>query len=359
MEQAKHLVINGLYGSGTTMLERLIDSQKNMLCFSHLLEMPYVIARASGNHISKRTLELGGYLDTDLRPENVPFQDLHRQIAMEFAAYMMRFNTQFSDYTVDDANQSEGDSTKRVVLHGMTVDTFSSIFKEILKMNNFQSMGDIWSHFSDIAGAKVIGSKWTACHRYAPIHLRDDNCYWIEVIRSPYNRYGSVNTSYNHGVFDSSWETNDQFEFASKFKHGRYRVVRYEDICDDSESALRELSGWIEEEIKEVPLLNYFGSPFRPNTAANVLDGKDKFYQKTAYNNKIGSISNKWINKIHQGDLALINDLIDFHSFYEKVELFVGARILAKKMRYQKILFDRIGSFQKRKALKKIFLFWK
>ena len=75
MEQTKHLVISGLYGSGTTMLERLIDSQENMLCFSHLLEMPYVIARATGNRGSKRALELDGYLDTDLRPEKIPFQE--------------------------------------------------------------------------------------------------------------------------------------------------------------------------------------------------------------------------------------------------------------------------------------------
>src|SRR3989338_7604808 len=44
----KSLVINGLHRSGTTMLERLIDSQPDMICFGHLFEMLRIIAGMRG-----------------------------------------------------------------------------------------------------------------------------------------------------------------------------------------------------------------------------------------------------------------------------------------------------------------------
>ncbi len=301
------------------MSERLIDSQENMVCFSHFMEMPYVIGRAKNMRLPKRLLLLDGFLESDLCPENVEFPALRREMTNQVASYMARFA---NDENFEIGQRSAaGGNFDGITLHGIDFDSFLSIIGVSLRMTDASSIDEFWNEVANIANVKVVASKWTACHRYAPIHLRSSNSYWIEMVRNPYDRYGSVRLSHGHDLFDTAWESNDQFSFAANYSNPRYKVIKYEDLCTRTDEVLDDISSWLGERIQNLPLKNYFGSDFRPNTALNTLEGKSSRCQQSEHSSAVGSVFNTWGDSLEGSDKALINELCDFRGFYEKEEV--------------------------------------
>ena len=205
--------------------------------------------------------------------------------------------------------------------YGLTSEEFMAFVGQIAESREPENVAGFLASTGERFGKRVFGVKWTGAHRYAPVFLEANaDAYWLEIIRNPYARKSSVAFSHGANAFASAKMSHDQFDFVSQFRHKRYRVLRYEDICASADETAETLSSWLDEEIANCGLRDPLGKPFRPNTSENIVRGKsDRFsFQDPSLGAHIGALDpNRWQSRITEFDIALINRVVDFHGYYE------------------------------------------
>ncbi len=273
----KFFVVNGMFRSGTTMIERLLDSQEGGRCFSHLCEMPEILAQ---------TFRIGTKLDlvTDdglagLVAGAAP-QALKKAILLNLAGYITRF---------DHSRYGDGQADR---LHGLALADYMAVFEALVRRPAVADLRDVLAVFAERGDTRLLGSKWTACHRYAPLFLARPDTYWIEVVRAPLDRYQSARLSHGQPLVQAARHSADNYRFAGSFRHPRYAVLKYEEICADPAAAAGRLGELLGEEVAAVDLKDPHGGAFKPNTSRNELEGRAFFHQDPAASSAIHV--NRW-----------------------------------------------------------------
>jgi len=286
MPKAKVLIVNTLARGGGTMIERLLDSQEDIICMPGFLQIPQMVAQALG-YSALQDIAFFDMEDSAFDPHMVETSRLRNQMLRTIGSYLEVFASSRA-YDLPEGNISE----RRV--HGLELTDLLDLSRYLLCCTNVDGLLDHWNEFTNSTGASVVGSKWTLCHRYAPVHLQHANGYWIELLRDPYDRYVSAKLSHRLSVARSIQESSDQFRFAKSFSHPRYRVIRYEDLCNRTSETLAELSEWLGVPVGDRELINPYGGPFRANSSENEAKGQWHFSQNSSYQPKIGAVDGGW-----------------------------------------------------------------
>jgi hypothetical protein len=207
-------------------------------------------------------------------------------------------------------------------IYGLTLGDLAELLTIILGHEKPENVADLLAKGGEQFEKRVFGVKWTGAHRFAPAFLvGSPNSYWIEIVRNPYARQSSASYSHRASAYETAIMSDDQFSFASEFRHERYHVLRYEDLCANPSDVAKNLSDWMGEEISNCSLVDPLGGRFRPNTSESIAHGKslDFSYQDSSHGSYIGSLDpDRWRNRISKFDLALVNEFVTFHEFYER-----------------------------------------
>lgn len=269
----KFLVINGLARSGTTMIERLIDSQENMISFGQLWELPTLIAENTGGYKAQiLKTDYSAFLHTDYLGD-LDIERSRKILTSGLASYL-DIKLGHAHYDRPETEDTEA------MLNGLPISAFDQIKKRAENTTNADEIRNPLRLIEPVVGDnRVIATKWNMCHRYSSVFLRDPDAYWLEIVRDPKTRFASFYVSHKIDPYFAIFQSNDLFNGIRAFNHPRHLVVRYEDLTNDLTAALQHISSWLGEEIKDVELVNHFGMPFRPNTSQNALSGKDVEWQ--------------------------------------------------------------------------------
>jgi len=299
---AKSLVISSLPRSGANMLERLIDAQEGMACFGELIGGP------GFRQIFEATVKHQKAEDPEL------LVDLRRQChMMHFAEYMALI-----------ASGKLYSNPRRVdestLISGFTVKKLYGIFNLIAGAANAEELDRLEKTIAAYLGVKLLGMQWKKSYWLAPEFLKKEDAYWIEIVRDPYERIMSERLVGPGMKMLTVFErANGQLQFASEFKHPRYLVLKYEDICLDPDRAIARLSEFLGERIENVPLRNVYGDYFYPNTAEHVLVGEHFTKQDSSRSSGLGSEDPyKWGDRVPPLLAAMITSALDFRGLYEK-----------------------------------------
>ena len=308
MSSPKSFVVNGLPRSGTTLLERTFDSQRDITCFAALFDILTFIAQTKG---------FGG-------KESVMFEEFtskkfslsERSIA-EWRGFMAASlaGSIFSP-EITSENNIGGNALDQI--HGIAFDDYMKIVRIIADADDPADISSILGGIAAHLNKAAVGVRWTAYHRYAPVFLRSDNAYWIEIIRDPYQRRMSDKLALGTYLGDFIRQTQDSLNFVSDFKHPRFTFIHFEDLVDDTKRTLNGLSDFLGIEIEETELINPLGEPFKPNTSLNILDGKGMHYHNQNHGSRIGALAHdKWTSKMTDYDRSLITRSINLRGLYE------------------------------------------
>ena len=320
MSSPKSFIINGLHRSGTTLLERVFDSQRDITCFSLMFQILNFISRTKG---------FGG-------KEAVMFEDFtSRQFSLSentmadwrhFLATSL-IDGVFQGLTIS-GQSNDGESVDEI--YGYAFNDYMSIYHLIVDADNPSDIASIFKNIAAHLNKAAVGVRWTAHHRYAPVFLRSDNAYWIEIIRDPYERRMSEKIS--HGTYLGNFirQTQDILNFVSDFKHPRFTFIRFEDLIGDTKTTLKNLSDFLDMEIEETELVNPIGEPFKPNSSLNVLKYKNAYSHDEGHGSRIGALAHdKWASKMTDYDRSLITKSINLRGLYEARPGTAGSGALA------------------------------
>jgi len=301
------LIINGLHRSGTTMTERLFDSQPDITCFPLYFQIIRAIAYA-------REFTDKGEIMTEAFDEAPNKISEKNDFAVRSHMLMDHIQRVYSPYLETPRQAEEGDA-----MFGLDRQTVLG-FSEILATH-----GDL----SDVAGllqkigrqidVKVCATRWTTHHRYAPIFLKNPDAYWLEVVRNPYARIVSERVSHAGNFPVVIEQQQDSLDFMARYQNPRYKVLKYEDLCNDTDNVLKDLSQWLGVEVGNVDLRAANGSPFRPNTSDNRRKGRDIYEKDESLAARIGALDqDRWRTNASPLYTAILNNALNFHGLYQK-----------------------------------------
>lgn len=304
---AKALIINGLHRSGTTMLARLIDSQPGMTCFGNIFEMLKIIGPLRGipdkNQIIRESFISGNNKITEKSYENLR------------SKLLSTFLDELAGISVHQHFFDDGSGK----IYGFSMEQMFGITNVIANHQPINDIASLLAAVGDKLGVPVIGTKWTTGHNYAPEFLSSPDGYWLEIIRHPYATRASEEMRNTNTFWSNFKDHEDAFRFASTFRHQRFHVVRYEDLCTDTDNCLKEISDWLGEEVRNTELLNPLGGKFYPATSYHVLNGKSPESQDQTMAAVIGSLDmERWRKTFSHKQMAFVNIAIDFHGLYAK-----------------------------------------
>lgn len=293
----KRLIVHGLSRSGTTMLERLIDGQDGVVCFPHL------------------------FSDDPLQRALNGTRDVSRAEFLEFKRDMMRRYSYFLSIVSGHNTYLAGNVVigPKTLISGIELGRLSEGMEVLAECQDMKALRDVEARLAKLFAAKVFAEHWTKFHGLAPVYLERPNSYWIELVRHPYDRIMSDRLAApGKKLIEVLEESHRHYQFAASYKHPRYIVVRYEDLCDRLDQELARLSTWFGQEIKDCELLNFYGQPFYPNTSKSVLEGKGYFHQDERRGSRIRPQADSgWREKISFEMAAMIQLRVDASPFYE------------------------------------------
>ncbi len=300
------LVINGLHRSGTTMTERLFDSQPDVTCFNLFFQIIRAIAYSRGYRdkaeIMTEDFEQAPNIIDEKNDYYVRSHFLQDYIQRVYWPYMLKSNS-----------ATEGD-----LVFGLDRKTLLNFVEIIVNHDNLSDIGSLLTKIGDQLGVQICATRWTAHHRYAPVFLKNPRAYWLEVVRNPYARISSERISH-HGNFPIVLrQQQDNLDFVANFKHDRYKVLKYEHLCNDTDRALAEVSEWLGVSITNQDLIGIEGKPFRPNTSDNPRKGREIYDGDETMPARIGALDqNRWRQHVSQTDIAALNNMLNFHGLYD------------------------------------------
>lgn len=346
----KALVVNGLHRSGTNMLGRLIDSQPNMICMGNVFEMLKIIARmrdvGDKNNIIRESFTTG---NNKITPKSYPH--LRSALVGNFVAEIADVRWQSPFYS---------DGTGRV--YGLSLAEIFEMTDVIVAHEPISDIASLLASIGEKLGVAVLGTKWNAAHNYAPEFLSSPNAYWLEIVRNPYATRASDELRHRNITWSNFKDHEDALRFASKFRHQRFHVVRYEELCNDTDNCLRKMSDWLGEEIKNVELVNPLGGKFYAMTTHRIRDefdrpagqaprqrlgGQGSFYevQDSTLDSRIGTLDlDRWRKTFTDKDIAFLNLAIDFHGLYEKEPASLPGRIYAYSRMARVMAYETLKS---------------
>tara|TARA_R110000868_G_scaffold218487_3_gene468731 strand:- start:1595 stop:2656 length:1062 start_codon:yes stop_codon:yes gene_type:complete len=315
---SKALVINGQHRSGTNMLARLIGSQPNIICMTGIFEMLKIIASMRGvgdkNVIVRENFEASPNVFTE-KSHHILRSKLLDSYAGEILAMVAH-----PHYV--------GDGSDKV--YGLTLNELFAAIPVIANHEPVNDLGGLMSAVGEKLGIKVFGSKWASGHNYANTFLKSPDAYWLEIIRNPYAVRASEELRGGPKTWSNLKDHEDALKFAKSFKHERMLVIRYEDLCIETEKTTAEISAWLGETIKPTELTNPRGGKFVPMTSYHRLDGNSHEIQDQSMSNEIGSLDlERWRKTYTARDMAFLNAAVDFHGLYEKEPVDAASRAYA------------------------------
>lgn len=320
VKMSKALIVNGLHRSGTTMLERIIDSQPEMVCFSLAFQIVQMIAEMR-NVGGKEAIMSESFTEG----KNVITSASHESLRNLMALSLL--NSIIMARRISGGFDKQRDSSTYFGLK------WSQITDLISLIYDYGPIDDVASLFQKIGGSvdkRIVGVRWTAHHRYAPVFLKTPDAYWLEIVRNPYSR--RVSEKLSHGGYAENIynQVTDAFDFYRSFKHERYKLIRYEDLCERPDEILAEISIWLNETVENIELINPLGNPFEANTSKKILSGKDMFEKTNIGTNRIGGIDpDRWHGAISIREIALINYNVSLYPFYEPLKTSFLISVLA------------------------------
>lgn len=301
------LVINGLHRSGTTMTERLFDSQPDITCFTLFIQAIRAIAIARGfsdkGEIMTEDFEQGPNVIGD-----------HNDYGVRMSLIMDHVQRVYGPFLESNSKVDMDDLT-----YGLDRATLLDFVEIIATHEDLSDFGSLLQKIGQRISVKVCATRWTGHHRFASVFLRNPNARWLELVRNPYARLASERTSHTGHLEVVLRQQQDHLNFVTSFRHERYKVVRYEDLCDDTDRILADISEWLGVEITNRELLSVNRSPFRPNTSDNLRQGKELFYQNDSVPARPGALKqDRWRQHLSGKMVVLLNHSLDFHGLYEK-----------------------------------------
>jgi hypothetical protein len=323
------LVINGLHRSGTTMTERLFDSQPNVVCFNLFFQIIRAVA------ITRGFSDKGEIATEDFgsAPNVIDEQNEYSVRSHFLTDYIHHV---YWPYLLKSSGVGRDDP-----LFGIERETLLGFTEIISEHEDISDIASLLMKIGDQLGVPVCATRWTLHHRYAPVFLKHPEARWLEIVRNPYARISSERVSHHGNFAVVIAQQQDNLDFVANFKHDRYKVLKYENLCNDTDRALADVSEWLGAEIKNRDLIGIDGRPFRPNTSDNRRQGRGIYDGDENMPARIGSLDlDRWRAHLSDSDIAVLNNLLDFHGLYE-TETISG---LSRFKGDQRAVYIRIGA---------------
>ena len=303
---SKIVVIDGLARSGTTLLSSLIHSQENSSCYRGVFHE--FLACDIG--IWKKDYALHHLLENDdlvkfKKNTNLFHKIIHKIDKQQF---FMSYDS-LTDKCFETINRREHTGTINI-----------SEWENLLMKSEVNSFTDLDKLYQDIAkkdNADVLGFRWNQGLSYINKFLRNENHFWVSIIRNPMDRAISDKKTFLESYENSIKYTSNYGKLLEKTKNlNNHIIVYYEDLLNNPNEIVKNIYALLNIQLKEVNLDLYHpsGKKYRIETS----DLKDKGTDHTVGEDFKGfdlTKINKYKNYLNISDIKKFQNVIKRSKF--------------------------------------------
>lgn len=322
-KNAKIVVVDGLARSGTTLLSSLIHSQENCSCYRGVFHeflacdlgvwkyhyaLNKLLLDTDNIKITKRTSKFNSYQTLLMRllfkidhlQLNVSKQKLTKIV--HFLSGNEKFTKNKTHYNLS-LNSLFKDTIYNIKRRNQTGTISLEEWERTIESHRYERLSDLDILYQKIAalnGDSILAFRWNQGLAYLPKFLRNDNHYWITILRNPCDRAYS-----DFVTFDENYENSVLFtdHFGSMLqeigKKKNHLILYFEDLIKNPEEEMEKIFKFLGEKKRKINTKNLFqqsGKPYRVETSALKTEGVSHTQGVTFKGfdlNKIGHASNK------------------------------------------------------------------
>lgn len=264
MKQAsKIVIIDGLARSGTTLLSSIFHSQENISCYRGICHE--FLACNIGKW--KKDYALYPKIEKDVEislNQNNSFSRLFSNKNKKLNLDYKRFCSN-SIKTIENRNQTEK----------LTIEQWRNIFEQ----NNVTEISDLDKLYQNIASmtdSAVLCFRWNQGYPYIGKFLRNENHYWITIIRHPIDRALSDFRAFNESFENSIRYTTNFAEVISSSKNEKHFLIYFEDLIINPQKTMAKLYDFLGLKNTNInfKLKQQSGLPYKIETSLLALEGQ-------------------------------------------------------------------------------------
>lgn len=264
MKQAsKIVVIDGLARSGTTLLASIFHSQENISCYRGICHefLACNIGKWKKDYALYPKIEKN--VEISLKQTNSfskLFTNKNKKLYLDYKRFCSN-----SIKTIKNRNQTEK----------LTVEQWKNIFEK----NNVTKISDLDRLYQNIASkteSAVLCFRWNQGYPYIEKFLRNENHYWITIIRNPIDRALSDVRAFDESFQNSIKYTTNFAEVISSSKNKKHFLIYFEDLIINLQKTMSNVYDFLGLKSTNInfKLKQQSGLPYKIETSLLALKGQ-------------------------------------------------------------------------------------
>jgi len=238
---SKIIVIDGLARSGTTLLTSLIHSQSVSKCFRGVFNE--LLACDIGKW--KRDYALCPLIKTNRKVKIVNDYSKFSKINLYLKNHLPNLGKLQKFLPITLSLKQLRENSLNTINRKNQIDGFQlDEWDKLINFSNFKNFEDIDNFYQKLAvklRINLLGFRWNQAFPYCYKWLRNDNHYWISVIRHPIPRILSDNKTFNESFEFGVKYTKNFSEIIDSFNHPRHIKVYFDDLILNPEKTIKQI----------------------------------------------------------------------------------------------------------------------
>lgn len=263
--EKKIVVIDGLARSGTTLLSTMINSQKNSLCYRGIFHefLACNIGTWKKDYALHKLINIDDVISFK-RNTNLLHKIIHR-------IYKNKFFMSYEDFV-----KASLQTMKKRKHTSNLIEWKNLLMNE--EINSFSAIDDLYQTIALNENVDVLGFRWNQGLPYIHKFLRNENHFWISLLRNPMDRAISDKKTFMESYEDAMKYTDNYGKLLKQTQNIKnHIIIYYEDLLADPCSEMRKIYASMGVTLNEINLDLYHpsGEKYRVETSELKDKGMD------------------------------------------------------------------------------------
>lgn len=300
MKKANIVVIDSLERSGTTLLSSIIHSQSISSCYRGVFHefLSCNIGKWKQDYANASLIDYGNV--QFVKNSNNGINNMYKMqydILVQTSMRNLIRKEQYSFFTEEEWR----------ILLNQTI-------------NSFKDLDNLYQELANLSKKEILAFRWNQGLAYINNFLRNDNHYWISLIRHPLDRALSDFKTFNVSFLDSlqfSRAYGENLEKTKKLKN--HKIIYYEDLILKPSETIYEIYSFLGIKINNINfnLIQQSGKAYRVETSDLVACGK-KHTEGVKYKGFESSKIGKYKQEVSLDYIEKFNSMMAEYNIYSR-----------------------------------------
>jgi ethanolamine utilization protein EutQ (cupin superfamily) len=311
---AKVVVIDGLARSGTTLISSILHSQKRSACYRG------VFHEFLACNIGKWPLDYASFPHQDQTEVNVASGYKARvENALGLSKLLNDHQRGLKLNYFSLKKHTLNTLKKRAQFDKIALDEWLDLL-DSFRPTSLSQLDKMYQHLAKKMDVDVLAFRWNQALPYMKKWLRNQNHYWVSVVRNPMDRALSAKKAFNW-TYDESIKASLDFseKLISHLAVKNHHVIYFEDLLAEPETEVLKLYEFLGVKVDNVnfQLRQQSGKPYVVETSDLVSEGK-KHTDGVDYNGFDKSVIDKYKSQMTEDEIRLFLEALSNNAIYNR-----------------------------------------